>query len=145
MSLITVRAAIKAKLDARKTAGVLAEVYDGEQNQQKLNIAAYPVAELRRAPSDGSYFTNREDEIEYQFDIFLYAEMDNMGTAAAEKSLDSVIDDLVYQFAHDRTLGGVCDGDVYPALTRSGIIEWRGKPHYTSVITLKCHQIQDNG
>lgn len=145
MSLVTVRSAIKSKLDARKTAGVLAEVYDGEQNQQKLNIASYPVAELRRAPSDGSYFTNREDEIEYQFDIFLYAEMDNMGTAAAEKSLDSVIDDLVYQFAHDRTLGGVCDGDVYPALTRSGIIEWRGKPHYVSVITLKCHQIQDNG
>jgi hypothetical protein len=110
----------------------------------KLDIASYPVAELRRALSEGSYFTNQEDLIEYQFDILLYAEMDNAGTSAAEKSLDSVIDDLIYQFAHDRTLGGVCDGDVYPALSRSGVIEWRGKPHYVSVITLKCRKVQGN-
>jgi hypothetical protein len=144
MSLVSIRSALKAKLDARKTANVLGEVYDGEQDQMKLDIASYPVAELRRAPSEGSYFTNQEDLIEYQFDILLYAEMDNAGTSAAEKSLDSVIDDLIYQFAHDRTLGGVCDGDVYPALSRSGVIEWRGKPHYVSVITLKCRKVQGN-
>lgn len=144
MSLVSVRAALKAKLDARKLAGVFGEVYDGEQDQQRLDIASYPVAELRRAPSDGSFFTNNEDLIEYQFDVILYAEMDNQGAAAAEKSLDSVIDDLLYQFAHDRDLGGVCDGAVWPGLSRSGIIEWRGKPHYVSIVTLKCRKIQDN-
>lgn len=145
MSLVSVRGAIKAKLDARKLAGVFGEVYDGEQDQQKMDIASYPVVELRRASSEGSFFTNQEDLIEYQFDILLYAEIENQGTASAEKSLDSVIDDLVYQFAKDRTLGGVCDGAVWPGLTRSGMIEWRGKLHYVSVLTLRCRKIQDNG
>lgn len=145
MSFIAIRAGLKAKLDARKIAGVLGEVYDGEQDQQGMDIASYPVAELRRATSEGSFFTNREDLIEYQFDILLYAEMGNQGASAAEKSLDAVLDNLVYEFAHDRDLGGICDGAIWPALSRSGVIEWRGKPHYVSVLTLRCRKIQDNG
>ncbi len=145
MSLVAIRTAIKAKLDARKLAGVLGEVYDGEQDQQRMDIASYPVAEIRRAPTEGSFFTTKEDQIEYQFDVLLYAEMENQGSAAAEKSLDAVIDDLLYQFANDRTFGGVCDGAVWPGLTRSGMIEWRSKLHYVSVLTLRCRKIQDNG
>ncbi len=143
MSFVSLRAKIKAMLDARKTATILGEVFDGEQDQQNMEISAYPVAELRRTQSEGDFFTNKEDIVSYDFDIIIYAEMTDQGASAAEKQLDAVLDDLLYQFAKDRTLTGTADAGVDPGVTNGGIIEWRGKPHYVSILRLRCKKILD--
>ncbi|MFA6429755.1 MAG: hypothetical protein WCV84_04640 [Patescibacteria group bacterium] len=147
MSFVSIRTKLLAILNARKTATVLGEVFDGEQDQQRLDISAYPVAELRRSASEADYFTAGglgEDLNTYVFDIWLYSELENVGTSVAEKALDVVLDDLIYQFAHDRTLTGTADGGVRPTVTKGGFVEWRGKLHAVAVLTVRCLKIQDN-
>lgn len=141
MSFVAIRPKIKAILDARQVAGVLGQVFDGEQDQQKVDVAAYPVAELRRANSVGDYLTNVEDVPSYNFEVWLYAEADNDDVSTAEKSLDAVLDDLIYQFAKDRDLTGTADGGVRPSVSNTGFMEWRGKRHYVAVLQLECRKV----
>jgi len=143
MSFVLVRAAILSKLNDRKTAGVLGEVYDGKQDEHKLEFKNYPVVELIRSGNENDYLTNHEDLPVYIFKIWIYTEIENQGRPTAEKSIDPVLDDLLYQFAHDRTLGGVCDGGVEPAITDHGEVPWREKLHYATILTLKCRRVSD--
>ena len=100
---------------------------------------------LRRASATGRTSRTAEDEIEYQFDIFLYAEMDNiLGTAAAESPWIALLTTSYTNLLTTEHLAGSAMA-TYPALTLRESSEWKGKPTTSLSSRSKCHQIQDNG
>jgi hypothetical protein len=140
MSFATIRAQIVNKLNTLVPA-TLKAVLDGEQDQQKVDIAAFPIVEVRRSGNEGDYLTNQEDIQAYAFELWVYAEASNQDYAAAEKSLDSVLDTIISTFKTDRYLAGTAEGGVDPVPTGNYHTEWRGKPVYAAVVTLRCRKI----
>lgn len=142
MSWVSIRAAIKTKLDALVTAGTLGVVYNGEQFQQAVELSAWPAAELVRTGSEPDYFTNREDMQSYVFAINLYQLLNDSDHGMVETSMDSVVDAVMQKFLDDVNLGGVADGRIEPIQSAPSVIAWQGRSVRRDQIILKCRKIK---
>lgn len=143
MGLVTVRAAIKAKLDLRVTAGILGAAYDAPQDAQKTDFAPtdYPVAEIHYLKVDSKFGDNRDWEMTYYFAIVCYIPMDVDTIDVAEKAMDVVMDDLLSTFANYQTLGGTVQIGAVPAITEAFQAELKGKTLYGRALVLPMRDL----
>ena len=142
MSWTSVRAKIKTKLDGLVTAGTLGSVLNGEQNPQKVEISAYPAAEIVRMNTDPEYLTNREDIQNYTFAINLYKPLTDDDYATVEIAMDSVVDAVLTAFLNDASLTGTVDARLMPIPNNASAITWNGILHRRDIILLRCRVIK---
>lgn len=142
MSWVTIRAAIKTKLDTLVMSGTLGIVYNGELQQQNVDIPAWPAAELVRIDESSDYLTNREDLDTYNFAINLLLQFPDDRTNTVEITMDAVLDTVKQTFLSDATLGGVLDARIEPIAMVGSVITWFGKQVRKDQIILKCRKIK---
>lgn len=142
MSYVSIRAAIKTKLDDLVTAGTLGYVFNGEQPQQGMEIPAFPCAELVRVQTKPEYFTNREDMQTYVFVINIYQQIEETNLGSVEVSMDAVIDAVMQKFLDDVNLSGVIDGRLHPVENQVAVISWNGRQVRREQIILECPKIK---
>lgn len=141
MGFVTIRAALKAQLDTLVPA-TLNAVYNGEQDDEKTEIAGFPFAELRRVGNTNEFLTNKEDLPEYGFEIWVYQDLENQTIDQAEIALDTTIDAILQLFMTNRgTLEDVMNGGFQPVTSGSAVSSWKGKLVYATIISVKGRQI----
>lgn len=142
MSFVSIRAAIKTKLDALVTATTLGYVFNGEQNQQSIEIPAWPAAELVRMNTKPDYLTNREDMQTYVFLINIYQQIEETNLATVEIAMDAVIDAVMQKFLDDVNLSGVLDGRISPIENQGSVVSWMGRQVRRDQVLLECPKIK---
>lgn len=142
MSYVSIRAAIKTKLDALVVATTLGCVFNGEQPPQAVEIPAWPAAELTRIQTNPEYFTNREDMQWYVFLINLYQQIEETNTGTVEVAMDAVVDAVMQKFLDDVSLSGVLDGRLQPVENQASVVAWMGRQCRRDQIMLRCPKIK---
>lgn len=140
-NIANLRAKIKTKLDGLVTAGTIGSVFNGEQNPQLVDIAAYPCVEIVRMGTNPEYFTNREDIQGYVFHLRVYQQQPDDAFDTAEIALDDTVDALIQAFLNDANLTGTADARVTPIQLSPSVISWNGKMHRRETIVLVCRVI----
>lgn len=141
MGYVAFRAVLKSQLDTLVPA-TLNAVYNGEQDDEKTEIAGFPFVELRRAGNTNEFYTNKEDLPEYAFEIWVYQDLENQTIDQAEIALDATVDAIMQLFMTNRgTIEAVMIGGFQPVTTASAVSSWKGKLVYATIITVKGRQI----
>lgn len=141
MSWVAIRSAIKTKLDTLVPA-TLGCVFNGEQDQQAVEIPSWPAAELIRVQTEPDYFTNKEDMQNYVFAVNVYQKLEENNGALIEISMDAVMDMLMQTFLDDATLGGVVDARIQPIQNAVGVLSWQGKTCRRDTMFLRCRKVK---
>ena len=136
MSWITLRTAIKTKLDTLTGLGQISDYFHS-------NITSYPAVMFEPSDDPSGFFTNTENEHVYTYDLFVIQECESTATGrqAAIRILGNAIDTVVNAFDSYQTLGGACEytepmvSSWNTANTANGIVVY-GR------ITLKCHKLK---
>lgn len=113
--ITTAKNAVKAKLDALKTAGTLKTVIVDDFKQEPIsekNIPSFPAAILSTPAMEGLEATNRDNLRTFTFNITVIQKGTNITTANDIEELSEAIAD---SFDNDMTLGGAAEGGVAPA------------------------------
>lgn len=106
MSLVSIRAKIKEKLDARKGDGQpLVDVYQ----EHRTDFSGYPVATFEPSDIESDFETTTQNYRNYVFRIVLHQEIENTGRENAIGILASLVDTIIQDFEEDWSLGGVVD------------------------------------
>ena len=115
----TIRAAIKAKLDAITELAFVNDKLDE-------NITGFPAAIFDLVSEDNIFLTNKENLKTMVFNIVIYQEIGTLGKDDAKRILDVTVNKVVDAFDNDFNLGGEVDwcipvrGDRGQANTSSG-------------------------
>lgn len=136
MSWITLRTAIKTKLDTLSGLGMIDDKYHD-------NITGYPAVMFEPGEDANHFYTNVENEHIYTFELFVVQEMESssIGRDEAIRILGGAIDTVVNAFDSYQTIGGNCDWseaavtDTGESSIGSGMAKW-------ARITLKCHKLK---
>lgn len=73
----------------------------------RLDFEAYPACVVIPTDGEGDFESNDEDLRNYVFDIYVYYEYKQTGKDTALDRLYDVIDDILDEFAGDKTMTGV--------------------------------------
>lgn len=136
MSLVNIRAKIKAKLDAQTGAGKPLKACYAEH---RTNFGGYPVATFEPSAVENDYETTTQNMRKYVFRIILWQETEKAGRGVALDILASLVDTLIADFDNDFTLGGTVDYcNAVPALwgdwdSDTGIVKY-------AEIKLECNK-----
>lgn len=142
MSLVSIHAAIKAKLETLKPA-TLKEVYGSKVNPLEKEFADFPVAELIESGNEGDYLSTKENMRVYPFEIYLYQEIEKAGGVdSAYGILRSIVDTVLDAFDNDQGLSGVADW-VEPAISGFTDFPRKDKTIAVAIITLKIHKTKN--
>ena len=113
MSAKTIKEAIKTKLDALVTSGVLAGATISDLKKDPLagDIPNYPHAFLMPPSIESEVEDNRTNIRTYIYDIMLIWKAENITDATTvEEDIEAILD----VFDNDPTLGGTCMAGVLP-------------------------------
>jgi hypothetical protein len=139
MSLVSMHAAIKAKLETIKPE-ILKEVYGCKINPLEKDFSDFPVAELIESGNEADYLSSKENMRVYPFEIYIYQEIEKAGSAEnAYGILRSAIDVILDLFDNDQSLGGFADW-VEPAISGFSDFQRRGKTIAVAIATIKAHK-----
>ena len=136
MSWVTLRTAIKTKLDTLSGLGTISDYFHS-------NITSYPAVMFEPTDDPSVFFTNTENEHVYTYDIIIIQECESTGTGrqTAIRILGNAIDTVVNAFDSYQTLGGTCEyteamtSAWNTANTANGIVVY-------AKIVLKCHKLK---
>lgn len=137
MGLATLRAKIKAKLDAHTGVGhPLVIVYTSHETQ----LAGYPCATFDLSESDEDFETTSENMEKLTYEIFIHVlvEQTNTGMSTATDLIDSTLDAIMADFRADYTLGGTV-AFCKPVSTISGQYEEAAGLVKFGKMKLECH------
>lgn len=142
MSLVSIHAAIKAKLETLKPA-TLKEVYSSKINPLEKEFVDFPVAELVESGNEADYLSIKENMRVYPFEIYLYQEIEKAGGVdEAYGILRSVVDTVLDTFDNDQGLDGAADW-VEPAISGFTDFQRRDKTIAMAIITIKVHKAKN--
>lgn len=140
MSWITLRSAIKTKLDTLTGVGQPLGMVDDKFH---TDITSYPAVMFEPSSDPNTFFTNSENKHVYTFEFFIVQEFESsgMGRDAAITILGNAVDAVVNAFDSYQTLGGACDytepvtGEWFTANAANGMA-------LVARMTLKCHKLK---
>lgn len=135
MAWITLRTAIKTKLDTLTGIGMVSDYFHS-------NITSYPAVMFEPSSDPSVAFTNTENEHVYVYEIIVIQEFESTGTgrSAAIRILGNAVDTVVTGFDNYQTLGGACE------YTEATTAAWDTANTANGMvvfcrITLKCHKL----
>lgn len=109
MSFVSLRAAIKAKLDILVTANKIKVAYDYLEE----NPSGFPAAMFEPSGNEGVIYTNADNLRSYNFDILLIQEFETDDRDFAVDNLTALVDEVIQTFEEDTngtgSFGGACD------------------------------------
>ena len=140
MSLVSLRAKIKEKLDAYTGTGQpLAVVYAGHE----ATLDGYPAVTFDVSQSDENFFSTSQNEDVITYDIFIHVpivqDLSLNRTDAAGK-LDVLMDTIIAGFREDYNLGGEVAYCKPISTSRGEYQEAAGLVAYAKLV-LECHII----
>ena len=141
MSLVSIHAAIKAKLDTLISA-TLKEVYGYKINPLEQEFANYPVAELIESGNESDYLSTKEYMRVYPFEIYIYQEVEAAGGInEAYGILRAAVDTILDTFDNYQDLRSAADW-VEPAMSGFADFPRRNKTIAVAIINLKVHKVK---
>jgi len=141
MPMVSLRAKIKAKLDAHTGTGQpLVQVYEAHETA----LSGFPCVTFDLSQSDEDFATTDENEEKQTFELYVHVPIDNNAPndrTRATKVLDTILDALLADFRSDYNLGGTIAW-CKPAATLRGEYpgEAAGAVMYGKM-TLECHSL----
>lgn len=134
MSFVTLKTAIKNKLDGLTGAGKpLSFTYDEHRTQ----FEGYPVATFEPSDMASDYETVNDNLRNYVFMIYIYQEAEKTGAGESINVLASVVDAITNAFDNDFTLSGAC-AMVKATPSRWGVMPTEHGMTRYSEIKLEC-------
>lgn len=123
--------------DLKKVAALKAVISE-DLNKDALDIAriaSWPVAIVGMPSVKSVYETNRDDTRQYIFDIMV---LQKSGNTSAATDIEDLLDQVLFQFDNDPTLGGASNAGVGPAEIDVAPISTTDKTYIGFLITIKA-------
>lgn len=137
----TVKNAVKAKLDALKTAGTLKTVIVDDLKMDAISekdIAAFPAAIVSSPSCDGEIEDSRDNTRTYTFDILIVQKGMNITSA---NDIEELAEAILDAFDNDPTLGGAAQSGMLPA-SNSTPVTTSEKAYVVFTVTLKIKALK---
>lgn len=142
MSAVTIKQAIKTKLDALVTAGTLAgaTITDLKKDPLAADIPSYPHAFLMPPSIEAEPLDNRTNTRTYVYDVMIIWKAENITDAT---TVEDDIETIMNAFDNDPTLSGAAMGGMAPVAMAPqpfqhkngalimGVIQVQAKQHVT--------------
>lgn len=134
-SLSSIRSAINTKLATLTWSGnPVAYVYD----HYRVKVQWYPAICFEIDALDAEQADSCHDMMNYRFVIMLLQELTHTTRDAALDRLVAIFDSIVHLFQDDRTLWGLCEGEITPPSGEFDVIEAKEWPLMICTIQLTC-------
>lgn len=133
---------IETLLNVLKVAGTLGEVRkeDLKTNWTVLDVAAFPVAIVTPPAIEADFFTNRQNERSYTFQVHIIQKAENIASATDIEDLAEAIMDAI---DNDPTLGGTSDAGVQPTITQPEPVTSGDNSFIAFTVTIKAKAIKN--
>ena len=140
MSIFTIKAGIKAKLDTLVTSAVLGVAVSSDIRKDPLqtDAGAYPQAILMPPAIESEVLDNRTIIRTYSFDVMVLFNAENIaGTADVETAVETMLS----AFDNDPTLGGTALGGMLPISSSPEPFQHGGKDLIMVVLQIKAKDV----
>lgn len=137
MSLSTVKAAVKTKLDSLVSDGVIANAANSDIKLDPLsmNVGHYPVGIVMPPSVDSEVLDNVNITRTHTFDLVFIFNAENLDST---NELEGKIEAILNKFDNDPTLGGAANGGVLPVTSAPEPFQHGGKDLIMLVVQLRA-------